>query len=346
MATKDAVPFVSIIMPVYNEAAFIEEGLNCLLAQDYPNRAMEILVVDGMSNDNTRDIVRQFISRIPQVPIRLLDNPSRIVPTALNLGLQQAKGDVIVRVDGHTLIAVDYISKSIEALKRSGAECVGGLMSPVGIGWIGETIALAHNLRFGLGGGVFHRAAQETEADTVYMGVFRREVFEKAGLFDEDLIRNQDIELNGRIRKSGGRIVLSPLVKSTYFCRTSLAALGKQNFMNGLWLLPTIQKCPGSLSIRHFVPLAFISFLLVGVIVGAAFPSGWIMLAAILGSYIAASLLSTIAASACHGWRFFIPLPVVFATLHFSYGAGSLMGLFRSIGRQMHMKDSHVSKHA
>ena len=146
----DSVPFVSIVMPVRNESAFIERTLGAVLAQNYPSERMEVLVADGMSDDGMRDIVQRLIANNPHQSIRIVDNPRGFVPTGLNVAIQEARGDVIARVDGHTIITPDYLSEGVATLTRSGADNVGGLMVPIGHKWIGKTIALAHNLRFGL----------------------------------------------------------------------------------------------------------------------------------------------------------------------------------------------------
>jgi succinoglycan biosynthesis protein ExoA len=326
----ETVPYVSVIMPIRNEAACIEHSLRAVVAQDYPLKRMEILIADGMSDDGTRDVIQCFTISNPQLAIHILDNPKRSVPTGLNLAIRQAKGDIIVRVDGHTLIAPDYISEGVATLIRTGADNVGGLMTPVGHGWIGKTIALAHNLRFGLGGGLFHRATKETEADTVYMGIFRREVFTTIGLFDEGLVRNQDIELNGRIRQAGGRIVLSPRICSTYFCRSSLYGLWKQNYANGIWLIPTVVKTAKALSWRHYVPLSFISAILASSIVSLIVSSGWIPLSIILGTYLLSCFILSATSASKYGWSFIFSLPIVFFILHFSYGIGSFISLIKN----------------
>jgi succinoglycan biosynthesis protein ExoA len=326
-------PFVYIIMPIRNEAAFIERSLSALLMQDYPPERMEVLVVDGMSEDGTRQIVQTLIANTARHLIRLIDNPERIIPTGLNRAIRHARGEVIVRIDGHTLIAPDYISEGIDTLRRTGADNVGGLASPAGEGWIGETIALAYNVRFGVGGALFRRATRETEADTVYMGIFRRDVFDRIGFFDEELIRNQDIELNGRIRRAGGRIILSPCIRSTYFHHHSLQSLWSQNYANGLWLFPTLTKTWRALSWRHYVPLVFVSSLLLSGIASLSVPGGWLVLTAIAGSYLIATAIVSISTARKHGWRVVLSLPIVFVTLHFSYGMGSLRGLGRMVAR-------------
>jgi GT2 family glycosyltransferase len=320
-------------MPIRNEARFLERSLSAILAQDYSPGRIEVLIVDGMSEDGTREVVQRFITSNARPSIRIIDNPQRVVPTGLNIAIRQAKGDVIVRVDGHTQIAPDYVSTGVAMLMRTTADNVGGLMTPVGHGYIGETIALAHNLRFGLGGGLFHRAPKETEADTVYMGIFRRDVFDRVGLFDEELVRNQDIEFNGRIRRAGGRIVLSPRIRSTYECRNSLRGLWKQNYANGLWLFPTLAKTPLALSLRHHVPLVFVSALICSAIASLTLPAGWMALGAVTGSYILACSIASVAAAVRHGWRFAASLPLVFSVLHVSYGTGSLVGCAQTIAR-------------
>jgi hypothetical protein len=153
------------------------------------------------------------------------------------------------------------------------------------------------------------------------------------GLFDESLVRNQDIELNGRIRSAGGRVVLSPLIRSTYFCRNSLLGLWKQNYRNGLWLLRTALKTPKSLSVRHFIPLAFICALLLGLVIALTFKGGWILLALVAGSYLLASSAASLLAAFYQGWRFALTLPVVFSVLHISYGVGTLVGLCSELVR-------------
>jgi glycosyltransferase involved in cell wall biosynthesis len=334
----NALPFVSVILPIRNEAAFIKSSLQAVLAQDYPLDHMEVFVVDGMSSDGTVDIVRQVFeesdSRREKVlgcsdypRLEILKNPGRIVPSSMNKAIARARGEIIVRVDGHALIEGDYISQCVRALERTGADVVGGLMTPVGKGFIGETISLAHNLRFGLGGGLFHRATQEIEADTVYMGTFRRDLFSRVGLFNESLARNQDIELNARVWQSGGRVILSPEIRSKYFCPNTIKGLWRKNYANGAWLWPTIAATPNTLSIRHFIPLLFVLALALGSIISLTVPFGWLLLLMILGSYIGSLAIATLSAAARNRWSFLISLPIVFIVLHVSYGVGSLIGL-------------------
>ena len=204
-------PRVSVILPVRNEADHLGVCLDAILAQDCPAEELEVLVVDGASEDGTREVVRHYARNDPRV--RLASNPQQIVPTAMNAGIRAARGEIIVRVDGHTTIAADYVRLGVEALHRTGAMNVGGPMTAVGGGWFGDAVAAATSSRFGVGS-YFHFGTSEREVDTVYLGMWRRSVFEQVGLFDEELVRNQDDELNYRIRKAGGSVVLIPAMRS------------------------------------------------------------------------------------------------------------------------------------
>src|SRR5690606_4682773 len=203
LPTSVVPPFVSVIMPIRNEAAFIERSLGAVLAQDYPHTHLEVLVADGMSSDTTRLIIGDLAAG-SDVPVTIVDNPGKIVPTGFNRALAQARGDIIVRVDGHTIVAPDYVTECVAALERSGADNVGGRMNAVSSSLLGEAIALATSSPFGVGGSRFHYSQEDEWVDTVYMGAWPRSVFERIGGFDEDMVRNQDDEFNYRLRSAGG----------------------------------------------------------------------------------------------------------------------------------------------
>src|SRR5262245_34169273 len=203
MSTSD-LPLVTVIMPVRQEAGFIARSLGAVLAQEYPVERLEVLVADGGSTDGTREIVQAHQARHPN--LRLVDNPGQIVPTGLNAALRHARGEVIVRVDGHTEIAPDYVLECVSALRRMGADNVGGRMNAIGEGPFGEAVALATSSPFGIGNARFHYSDREEWVDTVYMGAWPREVFARIGLFDEELVRDQDEEFNYRLLGLGGRI--------------------------------------------------------------------------------------------------------------------------------------------
>ena len=316
-------PLVSVVIPMRNESNHIRPCLDSVVAQDYPTDRLEILVVDGDSDDDSLAVLATYGPRI-----RVLHNPHRIVPTAMNIGIRAARGEVIARVDGHTVLAPAYLRIGVEALRRTGADNVGGAMHAVGGGPMGDAIALAMGSRFGIGA-YFHFGTAECETDTVYMGMWPRAAFARMGLFDEELVRNQDDELNYRLRKLGGRIVLVPAMQSRYQNRQSLRALVRQFFQYGIWKIRVLQKHPRQMSWRHFVPPAFVFAAGAGVVVAATMRSGVWVLAAVIGAYGAALTAAAASVARRHGWRHFGRLVVAFAGIHVSWGAGFLVGAVR-----------------
>ncbi|MBI4307954.1 MAG: glycosyltransferase [Chloroflexi bacterium] len=319
-------PLVTVVVPCRDEKRSVEACVRSILAQDYPRDRMEVLVVDGMSRDGTRAAVSRIAARDSR--IRLLDNPSGTTPAALNIGVHTARGRYIVRVDAHTTLEPDYVRQCVERLEATGADNVGGLMRAMREGYVGKAIALAHHCRFGLGGGRFHHATQEEEADTVYMGAFRRDVFDRVGLFNEDLLRGQDIEMNYRIRRAGGRVLLAPAIRSSYRNRSTLGGLWRQYVANGMWNVRVAQVAPGALSLRHWVPLAFV-LALVGALLLALTSVGVTPLLLLVGLYLLLALGFSAGLTIRHGLRFLFVLPAVFACLHVSYGVGYLAGFWR-----------------
>ncbi len=321
-------PFVTIIMPIQNEEEFIRRSLGAVLAQDYPSDRMEVLVVDGMSTDRTYALIRQLIAESGCTNVHLLENKGGIVPTGLNLAVRQAKGDFIVRVDGHTIVAPDYVRQCIAALRRSEADCVGGRMTAVGVTPFGETVSLATSSPFGVGGARFHYSDKEEWTDTAYMGAWPRKVFEQIGLFDERLVRNQDDEFSYRLRAAGGRILLSPLIRSEYTVRSTPWRLLKQYFQYGFWKILVLQKHTFQMRPRQFVPPAFVLMLCLSLGLALQGRGGWLV-ASIVGMYLTANIGASLYTSANHGWRHLPFLPLTFAILHLSYGLGFLLGLTR-----------------
>lgn len=318
---------ISILLPIRNEANFILQSLDAILAQDFSPDQIEILVADGLSTDGTREIIKEYQQLYSN--IYLVDNPGKIVPTGINAALRKAKGDVVIRVDGHTLIAVDYVSKCVDTLKRTKADNVGGCMTADGTTAFGQTVALATSTPFGIGNSQFHYANAEVEADSVYMGTWPREVFTRIGLFDEELVRDQDDEFNYRLRENGGKIVLNPEIKSVYSARSTPQSLWKQYFQYGFWKVRVLQKHPRQMSLRQFVPPAFVLSLIGSTLLAIFTPWGkWLLLLA-AGSYLLANLAATFVTTSKKGRQHLLLLPTAFAIIHVSYGLGFLIGLFK-----------------
>ena len=324
---RTSIPFVTIIMPICNEAHFIERSLGAVLTQDYPTDCLEVLVVDGMSKDSTRAIVQQAVDKARaagnNISVALIDNPARIVPTALNIGVQRARGAVIVRVDGHCLIAHDYVHQCVSALARSGADNVGGLQRPAQGSWISQALALATSSPFGVGNARFRYLEQPGWVDTVYLGAFRRDVFARIGGFDEDLVRNQDDEFNFRLAQAGGKIWLDPTIRSVYYGRTDLRSLWRQYYQYGFYKVRVIQKRRAVASLRHLIPAMFVLCLFTSIL--SALISGRRWLAwSVAGPYVLANSVVSIATARSD----FRLLPL---TLHFAYGIGFVAGIWRWI---------------
>ena len=320
-------PKVTVIIPVRNEAAFIERSLGAVLSQEYPADRLEVLVIDGASDDGTRPIVQRMLDGYPSA--RLLDNPARIVPSALNIGLAEARGELIVRIDGHTIVAPDYVARCAQVQAETEADCVGGLMCAVGKTPTGEAIALATAHPFGVGDSGFHYATEAQNADTVYMGAWTRHVFQDIGLFDEELVRNQDDEFNYRLRKAGGRIWLDPRIRSTYYTRSTWRSLWRQYFEYGFWKVRVFQKVPGSARLRHWIPPLFVLAVVGGLPAALVVPVLRPLYLGELVSYLLVSLAASCSIAARAGWQHLPRLPLAFAVLHVAYGLGFWAGLAR-----------------
>jgi glycosyltransferase involved in cell wall biosynthesis len=318
---------VTIIMPIRNEAAFIERSLGAVLAQDYPADLLEILVVDGMSDDGTQRIVQRMLDGRPMA--RLLENPGKLAASALNVGVAAASGEVIVRVDGHTIIAPDYVRRCVEVLAKTGADCVGGLMRAEGTSSFGKAVALATSHPFGIGGSKFHYATEAQEADTVYLGAWPGTVLRSSGPFQEDVGCNEDDEFNYRLLNRGGRIWLDPSVESIYYCRPTPSTLFRQYFRYGFWKVRVFQKVPGSAQIRHWAPPLFALYVVGGLLAAILLPGLRLAYLAGLLVYLVANLAVSMRIAARTGWRQIVRLPIVFAILHLAYGLGFWAGLAR-----------------
>lgn len=320
-------PFISVICPIRNEERHIVDCLRSIMNQDYDKERMEIIVVDGMSDDKTRSLVRQM--RREDERIKLLDNPARIVPGAMNLGILQAGGDVIVRVDGHAMINENYLNRCIEHLEKTGADCVGGPIESINRTYVGRAIALAMSFPFGMGNSRFRTSNYTGHVDTLAFGAYRREVFERIGMFDEELVRCQDDELNYRLRKFGGTIFMTPDIRSRYFPRASLKKLWRQFFQYGYWKVRVMQKHSHMMQPRQFVPGAFVCAMLGSIAIAPFVKALALLPIGILAAYSFSNILASLALSFKRGIQFMPMLPLIFFILHFGYGLGFVWGLIK-----------------
>jgi len=323
-------PMVTVIIPMRNEAESIGVLLDGVLAQDYPPERLEVLVIDGDSTDGSGAVIAGYTARDPRV--RLLSNPKRIVPTGLNLAIRAARGSIICRIDAHTTIEPDYVRAGVETLQRTGADNVGGPMVAVGGGVFGQAVAVATSSRFGVGS-YFHYGTEEREVDTVYLGMWPTAVFARVGLFDEELVRNQDDEFNYRLRKAGGRVVLTPAMRSRYQNRQSLVHLLRQYYQYGQWKVRVLQKHPRQMSWRHFVPPGFVAGLAGLLVISSAVPVAATAARLVLGLYLLVILGMAAPQLAGGGVRAWLATSLAFVSIHFAWGAGFLSGLIKFADR-------------
>ena len=320
---------VSVIIPSRNEERFIGKCIDSLLAQDYPIDRLEILVVDGVSEDGTRTIVETYSRQYPL--IRLLDNPLKITPCAFNIGIKNAKGDFIFIASSHSGYPRHFIRSGIEHLEKTGADVVGGpiITLPGADTYTAKSIALITSHPFCVGNSKFRTTKKAGYVDTVPFGIYRKDVFHKVGGFNEKLARNQDNEMSDRIIKSGGRIYFTPDLTATYYNQSTISGLVRQAIKTGMWNIITLKISKTALSWRHFIPLIFVVTLLTFSILLPFSTLARILLSVLLGLYGTAAAVSAFHIGLRSGMRYVWFLPLLFFLYHVSYGIGSLRGLIR-----------------
>lgn len=321
-------PLVSVVIPMRNEESHIRRCVESLLAQDYPGGRWEVIVVDGRSDDRSRDIVAALAGGV--TPVVLLDNPAMITPNALNIGVSSSGGEIVIILGSHSYVEPDFIARNVEVLAATGADCVGGRIETISDSRVGRVVSLAMSSSFGVGNARFRTSNRPGFVDTVAFGAYRREVFERIGLFDEELVRNQDDEFNFRLTRSGGRIYLDPSIRSYYVSRPTLRSLWRQYYQYGRWKTRILRKHGRLPSARHLAPALALTIFSVSVIVGLIYPRTALVPIALLLSYLALSLGFTIRIALKNGPDCVI-LPLAFATLHLSYAVGFIRGLPRNI---------------
>jgi succinoglycan biosynthesis protein ExoA len=339
----------SIVVACRNEISHIGSLLDSVLQQNLPAKSWELIVADGMSDDGTAEVLDEYAKRTPE--IRVLCNAGRIVSTGLNAAIQAARGEYIIRMDGHTFYAPDYTRKCIEIMERTGADNVGGPARMRATGLQARAIAAAFHSPFSTGGARFHDPNYRGWVETVPYGCWHHRIFQTLGLFDETLVRNQDDEFNLRLIRAGGRIWQDPAIVSWYSPRRTLAALFKQYLQYGFWKVAVIRKHRRPGSWRHCVPGLFVLaclFSAVAIAVNALFDMPRALAEvtpvciAMMVAYAAMLVVASVLAASRAGWETLIYLPLVFPTFHFSYGFGFLAGLlrFRSTDKDRSMAES------
>lgn len=319
------VPFLSVVVPVYNEEKYLDICFQSMLSQNYPKESMEWIFVDGMSTDQTASLLKKFQAQYPDL-VHVLQNPNKTAPYAMNIGIRQSKGIYIIRLDAHAEYADDYFSQCVQVLEETGADNVGGVMETKARTPKGKLIAKMLSSKFGVGDSQFRTNGKDGYVDTVPFGAFRRDIFDRVGLYDGRLSRNQDSELNYRILHYGGKIYLSSRIRLAYYCRETVGSILKMGLTNGRWNIITSKLCPGSMRPRHFVPLLFVLSLLGMPMFSILWQPMLPLFTLELLAYVALDFLFSVKANeGILGMAF---LFFLFPCFHIAYGCGSLLGVF------------------
>lgn len=321
-------PEVSIIIPCRNEEKYIKRCLDSVMEQDYPKEKLEILIIDGMSKDKTKEIIEKHFSKV-----RILENPNKFTPFGLNIGIEAAKGDIVIRMDAHATYEKDYISKCLKYLKEYEADNVGGVIKtlPGSNTLIARAITLCLSHIFGAGNSYFRIGSSKPQfVDTVFGGCYKKEIFKKIGLYNEKMIRSQDLDFNLRLKEAGGKILLAPDIVSYYYAQPTLLGFLKHNFLDGTWITYPLKFGVQAFSWRHLVPIVFVLSLVMTFTL--SFFSKFFLFLFFFFSlfYILVNLYVSLRISKREkDLKYFFVMPFVFAVRHFGYALGSLWGFIK-----------------
>jgi glycosyltransferase involved in cell wall biosynthesis len=325
---------VSVVIPCYNEEQFILEVLQ-RLSDQFDHGSYEIIVVDGRSTDNTRQVVSDFARHNPRLQVRIIDNPARNIPTALNLGIGAAKGEIIVRMDAHSVPSTGYVRRCVQLLTSGEISVVGmpWLIKPGRPTLVARAIASAVAHPFGIGDAKYRLKVSEPQfVDTVPFGAFSKALWRELGGFNEELLTNEDYDFNYRVRSRGGQVLLDSAEHSDYFARGTLRELSAQYSRYGHWKAQMVKLHPRSIKLRHLAAPALVLSIIVTAVAGFFWSFAWWLLGLELATYLFLSLLAGWKASRKSdlGFAGVLLMPIVFATIHLSWGASFIIGLFRS----------------
>ncbi len=327
-------PSVSIIIPCYNEQDTIRKLLEAVYAQTFPRIDLEMVIADGRSTDGTRAQIAAFADTHPDLHIAMTDNPVKSIPAALNCALKKTQGEIIIRLDAHSVPYPDYIERCVADLQAGLGENIGGIWeihpgAPTGIA---QSIAVAASHPLGVGDALYRHTGKASQVDTVPFGAFKRELLALIGFFDETLLTNEDYEFNARIRQSGGKVWLDPAIRSVYFARPSLSALARQYTRYGFWKWRMLRRYPETLRWRQGLPPLFVLSLLAGVALAIFLPIFRILLAAEVLVYGFVLVAAGVHASIKKKKAFLVfGLPVAIATMHIAWGAGFLWSMIKGV---------------
>jgi succinoglycan biosynthesis protein ExoA len=324
-------PAVSVIVPCYNEQSTILLLLEAVYAQTYPRQQLEVVIADGLSSDQTRLQIADFQARHNDLDIRIIDNPNRTIPSGLNRAIKVSQGEMIVRLDAHSVPQPDYVARCVTALQQGLGDSVGGVweIHPGSAGWQARAIALAAAHPFGVGDAHYRYTTAAQVVDTVPFGAFHRSLVERIGYFDENLLTNEDYEFNVRLRQSGGKIWLDPSIRSIYFARANLAELARQYWRYGYWKARMLRRYPNTTRWRQALPPLFVFSILMLLLMAIWWPvAGWIFVIESAGYALVLSLAGLQLGWKYRDWKLIIGVPLAMATMHLAWGSAFLWSLF------------------
>jgi succinoglycan biosynthesis protein ExoA len=327
-------PIVSVIVPCYNEEHTIGLLLDAILQQSFPLDDLEVIIADGLSTDGTREVIKRFSRNHPTLNIRIVDNIKRIIPSAINVALDHAQGEVIIRLDAHSIPNTNYIRRCLEVLEERGAANVGGVweIKPAADKWTARAIAVAASHPLGAGDARYRFGGEEGEVETVPFGAFRKTWIDRVGRFDETLLTNEDYEYNYRIKQSGGLVWYDPSIRSIYFARSDLRSLAKQYLRYGYWKAVMLSRNPASLRWRQAIPVVFVLGILVFGVLAIWFSWSRISLGAYLGIYLVVTIIAgTIEAIRNKDLSLVLGFPLALWTMHLSWGTAFLWAVFTKL---------------
>lgn len=327
-------PFVSIIVPCYNEEKTIQHLLNGILAQTYPREKIEVVVSDGLSTDRTLQTIEAFQKEHPDLQIRVITNQAKTIPSGLNQAIAESRGDIIVRLDAHSMPIPEYVQRCVAALQANKGTNVGGVweIRPGANTWVAEAISLAAAHPLGVGDAMYRLSAKAGAVDTVPFGSFYKRLIQRIGGFDETLLANEDYEFNTRVRESGGIVYLDPSIRSVYFSRSTFKQLAIQYFRYGFWKFKMLQRYPRTLRWRQALPPLFVLSLLAWVVLSLWQPIAFYIFVAQLFLYffVLGGAAFRLAFVKKKGYLIF-GVPLAIAVMHIAWGAGFLFSGISSL---------------
>jgi glycosyltransferase involved in cell wall biosynthesis len=330
-------PFISIIVPCYNEHATIPLLLDALLAQTYPRAQMEVVIADAVSQDGTREVIKAFCKSHPDLAIRIVDNERRTIPSGLNTAIAAAKGDILIRLDAHSIPIPEYVKRCVDDIEDGRGDVVGGLWTirPGGPGVIADAIAAAAAHPLGVGDAMYRLRASPGAVDTVPFGSFRRELVISTGAFDETLLTNEDYEFNTRVRQRGGVVWLDPQIRSTYIARASLFTLASQYWRYGYWKFHMLRRHPGSVRWRQALPPIFVTGVIAAALASILIrPARFILIAEFIAYLFVLAVAGIVLAIRQRRPLLAVGLILAIATMHFAWGSGFLWSIASTVSQK------------